>query len=79
MLQVLRQPESEYAISSSSFSIYILNADKLYDKPEYEYESEYAVRSSKIRIKSLLGRVLFCFLIGRLFLFVYFRSKVASL
>ena len=74
MLQVLRQPESEYAISSSSFSIYILNADKLYDKPEYEYESEYAVRSSKIRIKSLLGRVLFCLFLDWSVVFVRLLS-----
>lgn len=74
MLQVLRQPESEYAISSSSFSIYILNADKLYDKPEYEYESEYAVRSSKIRIKSLLRRVLFCLFLDWSVVFVRLLS-----
>ena len=74
MLQVLRQPESEYAISSSSFSIYILNADKLYDKPEYDYESEYAVRSSKIRIKSLLRRVLFCLFLDWSVVFVRLLS-----
>ena len=70
MLQVLRQPESEYAIRSSNFSIYILNADKLYDKPE----SEYAVRSSKIRIKSLLVRVLFCLFLDWSVVFVHLFS-----
>ena len=76
MLQVLQHPESEYAIRSSNFSICILNADKLYDTLNLNMQ----LSVPKSELNSFWGEFCFvCFLIGWLFLFIYFRSKVASL